>query len=309
MTPVWRLAFGALGAATALTAASIGFLLSGDEPVAGAPSANSDAILVVRQPIEAGVRIAQSDIEWRTVPAGGISPDAIRRSRQSDSEVIGAIAQRSMIPGEVIRKGAISVQPVTRSVATSLNPGWRAVTITPDAAQATGLLKPNDRVDLFLGASGSGPLNASAAMATSTSAVSSANAGAPLVPQQSLTNVRVIAINGSIEAATPPKDGEASQRAITSVSFEVLPMHVRPIITAAEAGQLVVALRSPLEPAPAATSVADGTGRASAKPGRSPRRASKRAINPPDRGSNDGAMDGVAETVTVIRGGGSTRGE
>lgn len=308
MTPTWRLAFGSLGVATALTAASIGFLLSEDEPVASAPVSKSDSILVARQPIQAGARIMQSDLEWRIVPAGGGSPDTMRRSRQTDSEVVGAIAQRSMIAGEVIRKSAISVQSATRTVATSLNPGWRAVTITADAAQATGLLRPNDRVDLLLGGRGAGQSNASGPMAASISALQSANAGEQMLPQQSLTNVRVIAINGSISAGTASKDGEPNQRVISSISFEVLPMHVRPIITAADAGQLVVALRSPLErPLPVAATAAS-IGRSSAPPRSSRRGVSVRAINPSKADRDAAAASAVAETVTVIRGGGSTSG-
>lgn len=308
MTPAWRLAFGALGVATALTAATIGFILSEDNPVVSAPVSKSDSILVARQPIQAGARIAESDLEWRSVPAGTDLSDAVRRSQQSDSEVVGAIAQRSMISGEVIRKGTISAQPAPRTVAASLNPGWRAVTITADAAQATGLLNPNDRVDLYLGGRGSAQPNASGPMAAPISTLQSTNAGERVLTQQSLTNVRVIAINGSISAGPPAKGGEPNQRVISSISFEVLPMHVRPIITAADAGQLVVALRSPLE---RPLTVAEGAtnDRPTAKPGTRQRPVSTSTINAPNRGRNVGPASSLTDTVTVIRGGGSTSGK
>jgi len=300
MTPAWRLAFGSLGIATALTAASLGFVLTDDEPAASKVESKSDAILIARLPIQAGARVAQSDLEWRNVPVRDGFADAILRSRQIDSEIVGSIAQRNMIAGEIIRKGSVIAQPKRRTVAASLNPGWRAVTIKADAAPATGLLKPNDRVDLLLGGREAG--EPSGPMAAPLAALQSTNAGQQMLPQQSLINVRVIAINGAVATEASAKDDEPDQSVVSSISFEVLPVHVRSIIAAADTGQLVIALRSPLE---STASPASTTGMKSTRPVK-PRRKARR---PDQNSANSYAGPSTAQAVLVIRGGGSTSGK
>ena len=300
MTPAWRLAFGSLGLATALTAAALGFVLTDEKPPNSAVESKSDAVLVARLPIQAGARITRSDLEWRAVPVRDNVADAVLRSQQIDSEIVGSIAQRNIIAGEIIRKGSIVAQPTSRTVAASLNPGWRAVTIKADAAHATGLLKPNDRVDLLLG--GREISQSAGPMAAPLSALQSSNAGQQMLPQQSLSNVRVIAINGAITTRASDKDGEPDQSVVSSISFEVLPIHVRPIIAAAGSGQLVIALRSPLEPIVAPASTTDMKSAQSGKPRRKARR--------PDQSSaNNYTGPSTTQAVLVIRGGGSTSGK
>jgi Flp pilus assembly protein CpaB len=306
MTPKLRLAFSSLGVATALTAGALGFVLVEDEPTIAVPVAKSDAILIARQPIQAGARITQLDLEWQSIPAQENAPDSILRSRQAVSEIIGSTALRNIVAGETIRKGAVSPPTASKAVAASLNPGWRAVTVTANVAQASGVLRANDRVDLLLGSEGgasppAGPMGAPLA------ALQSASGDQPMLPERTFANVRVIAINGSIGADASSKDDEASPSAITSISFEVLPAQVGPIMAAASAGQMIIALRSPLEKQVSSPSPMEAKTRPMNKQSGNRKIPSGRSLNTTKSNINARSTNADMETVTIIRGGGSSR--
>lgn len=306
MTPKLRLAFSSLGVATALTAGALGYVLVEDEPTIAVPVAKSDAILIARQPIQAGARITQLDVEWQSIPAQENASDSILRSRQAVSEIIGSTALRNIVAGETIRMGAVSPPAASKTVAASLNPGWRAVTVTANVAQASGVLRANDRVDLLLGSEGgasppAGPMGAPLA------ALQSASGDQPMLPERTFANVRVIAINGSIGADASSKDDEASPSAITSISFEVLPAQVGPIMAAASAGQMIIALRSPLEKQVSSPSSMEAKTRPMNKQSSNRKIPSGRSLNTTKSNINAGSTNADMETVTIIRGGGSSR--
>ena len=307
MTPKLRLAFSSLGVATALTAGTLGYVLVEDEPTIAVPVAKSDAILIARQPIQAGARITQLDLEWQSIPAQENAPDSILRSRQAVSEIIGSTALRNIVAGETIRKGAVSPPAASKTVAASLNPGWRAVTVTANVAQASGVLRANDRVDLLLGSEGGASPAVVGPMGAPLTALQSASGDQPMLPERTFANVRVIAINGSIGADASSKDDEASPSAITSISFEVLPAQVGPIMAAASAGQMIIALRSPLEKQVSSPSPIEAKTRPVNKKSSNRKIPSGRSLNSTKSNINVGATNAVMETVTIIRGGGSSR--
>ena len=307
MTPLWRLAFSSLGVATALTAGSLAFLLLKAEPPGSATVPESDEILVARRPIQSGARIAQADLEWQDMPLKGGIVGSIVRSRQTEHEIIGSTTLRSIATGEVIRKEAILMPPPTKTVAASLNPGWRAVTVTTNIAQASGVLRANDRVDLLLGGDVGAAPTVAGPMGSPLAALEAANGARQMLPERTLTNIRVIAINGSIGASVTSKDDGASPSAISSISFEVLPAQVGAIVAAASAGQLTIALRSSLD-RQVSTHFSGG-----AKPHRTnklnsdQKTPSGRSLNTKKNEIDGGSGKADTETVTIIRGGGSSR--
>lgn len=307
MTPKLRLAFSSLGVATALTAGALGYVLVEDEPTIAVPVAKSDAILIARQPIQAGARITQLDLEWQSIPAQENAPDSILRSRQAVSEIIGSTALRNIVAGETIRKGAVLPPSANKTVAASLNPGWRAITVTANVAQASGVLRANDRVDLLLGSEGGASPAAAGPMGAPLAALQSTSGDQPMLPERTFANVRVIAINGSIGADASSKDDEPSPSAITSISFEVLPAQVGPIMAAASAGQMIIALRSPLEKQVPSPSPMEAKTRPMNKQSSNRKIPSGRSLNTTKSNINAGSPNADMETVTIIRGGGSSR--
>lgn len=307
MTPKLRLAFSSLGVATALTAGALGYVLVEDEPTIAVPVAKSDAILIARQPIQAGARITQLDLEWQSIPAQENAPDSILRSRQAVSEIIGSTALRNIVAGETIRKGAVLPPSANKTVAASLNPGWRAITVTANVAQASGVLRANDRVDLLLGSKGGASPAAAGPMGAPLAALQSTSGDQPMLPERTFANVRVIAINGSIGADASSKDDEPSPSAITSISFEVLPAQVGPIMAAASAGQMIIALRSPLEKQVPSPSPMEAKTRPMNKQSSNRKIPSGRSLNTTKSNINAGSPNADMETVTIIRGGGSSR--
>lgn len=287
----------ALGLTIFLTASGLALLLSPSEKPAPSIANRSASILVAARFISAGSRITSADIAWQEVPNSALPSTALERSRNAEAQVVGAVALRNLAPGEMLTEKLFARMPDAATLATSLNPGWRAVTITATAAQTlAGMLLPNDRVDLLISSGGGAGPQVSLSLPFSQS-----NGAALGTTTAIITNVRVIAINGSTKAEESEDMSKSGAESGGTLTLEVLPDQVSTVLSAATSGQIAISLRSrldsngppaqlvippppPVRPAPPA---APGPGEAST------------AANPPRPASN----------VTIIRGGAGQRAE
>lgn len=297
-----------LGLATALTAGSIGVLVATASPEEAEAARSREFVLTATRPINAGQRLAKSDMVWKDVPGGAVPAGAITRDTGTDLAAIGAIATRNILAGEAIAQDSLEKPSAGSTVASTLNPGWRAVTITADAAHATGgAFRPNDRVDLLI----SVQKDAQASPASARLMASGGQNGpAARTSTTLISNVRVVAINGSIQPPAVAAGETAAAQKDTSITFEVLPGQVQPVIAAASSGQLVVSLRSTFEtpPPPPPVSVQSTGAAITAQRRIRVTRQRQEARGTPSRPSMQVDWD-VAPPVVVIRGRSDSRAQ
>ncbi|MEN9684053.1 MAG: hypothetical protein RLZZ427_1804 [Pseudomonadota bacterium] len=309
-----------LGLAIVLTAGALALVFTPPKPAAVVAQERTAVIMVAARPVLAGSRIEKADIGWQEINRAVVPAGAIERGGNGAIDVVGAIALRNLAAGEAVSDTAYAKAPAAVTLAASLNPGWRAVTITADVAHtAAGMLLPNDRIDLLLAS----PSGQSTSVAVNLPFAKSGGGTALGTAAMTITNVRVIAINGAMQ----PKDGGAAVMdhgadAGGTLTLEVRPDQVAPILTAATAGQLAVAARSRFDTAGpraladkvAATTVPAGAvagaaaAAASPAPAPAPRRVRKPGMGNPGIG-NPGASAGNGAAVIIIRGGGSQRAQ
>ena len=144
------------------------------------------------------------------------------------------------------------VKPGDRQfLAAALKPGTRAVSIAVDVTQSSGgLILPGDRVDVIL---------------TQTFGTTPDNPVAQSAAETILRNLRVIAVDQSINAQTRPSAipggaFSADSRVPKTVTFETSELEAEQIFVGAQLGRLQLSLR-PLELLPAgAPTVSDTRG-------------------------------------------------
>lgn len=234
----------ALGMAMLLTTAGLTALLSLETHPTSAKVETKNYVMIAVRTISAGDRITRDDIGWQETEDPVVPAGALRRADSSEAEVVGAIARRNLIPGELLSERDFARAPDAVTLAASLNPGWRAVTVNATAAQtAAGMLLPNDRVDLLLS---SAP--AESGQVTVALPFTQSNGTALGVTTAIITNVRVIAVNGSTKAEEGDKDMTKSDSEDGgTVTLEVLPEQVGMVLSAATSGQIAISLRSRLD--------------------------------------------------------------
>lgn len=305
MNVVFRNALIVLGVAIILTAAGLGVLLSREAAPAENVPVQTRQVFVAARPIEAGERLAKSDIAWRDVAPDKVPAGALLRDGQAELELIGAIVQRNLIKGELLSEQAlVKTTASVRTLAGSLNPGWRAITIPADASQtAAGMLLPNDRVDLLLATAKDDGANTPKIALPFVKSAGPALSGDGTV----ISNVRVIAING-LMAPTDPASNLVDQSAKSggTITLEVPVEQVALIFSALSNGQLVVSLRSRLDTFTAPAKIGPVGATASNKPrGRQTVKAVRTGGRPAPANFD---VSSVPQTV-VIRGGGSSGGQ
>jgi len=131
------------------------FLLSQQQAPAPAPVVNAPPpaahIMVAARPVRAGSLIVPEDMEAAAIDQDKIPVGAMGDTPDSRQHLRGAMARKSLAPGEPFMPGDF-LSPGDRGfLAAVLAPGMRAVTIGVDAVSGTaGLIWPGDRVDLLL---------------------------------------------------------------------------------------------------------------------------------------------------------------
>ena len=186
-------------------------------------------ILVAASTIGAGERLDADTIAWHEMPLDDVLPEYVveKANPEAIETANESIARYPFFPGDPIRTDKLLNQP-QRSLATSLTPGMRGVSvvITPESA-AGGFIKPDDYVDVVL----------------------VTNSGSRKTTRTILENVRIIALNTKLgpsltgEANEDPTDATKVFEGPVRATLELDPRTSEVLVQAAANGALTLTLR------------------------------------------------------------------
>jgi pilus assembly protein CpaB len=210
------------------------FLISSDDEPKPAPAPVAQLetvdVLIAKGDIGMGTAISAADMQWQAWPAATTTGSYITKKDKPTAieELAGAITRAPFSAGEPIREGKlIKANGAAGYMAAILPSGMRAVSteISPETG-AGGFILPNDRVDVIL----------------SKRPKEDSKAGSTPVSETILTNVRVLAIDQTVEE----KDG---QRVVVgkTATLELTPRQAETLAQSRQLGTLSLALRSLLD--------------------------------------------------------------
>jgi pilus assembly protein CpaB len=189
-------------------------------------------VLIAKGDIGMGTAVTAQDLTWQAWPEATTGDSYITRKAHPNSpeELAGAITRAPFTAGEPIREGKlIRANGAAGYLAAILPSGMRAVSteISPETG-AGGFILPNDRVDVILSrrAGDSGVRNANA----------------PPTSETILTNVKVLAIDQTVEE-------KGGQRVVVgkTATLELSPRQAESLVQSRQQGTLSLALRSLLD--------------------------------------------------------------
>jgi pilus assembly protein CpaB len=192
---------------------------------AATPAIDTVDVLVAKQSIPVGGKVAADMLEWRTWPASGVPATYLTRAARPKAieEISGTLARSSFLEGEPITEAKL-VHTDSGFMSAILPAGKLAVATAISAdTGAGGFILPNDRVDVIM-----------------TRQVSSNDGGDRYQTETILYNVRVLAIDQTVE----DKNGEKVVIGQTA-TLELTPQQAEIITVARQiSARLTLALRS-----------------------------------------------------------------
>lgn len=223
-----------------MTASLTAYFYSRHEESQSAINTALPQTLVFTQSLAAGHTLTGGDIRWISVDSP--APDgAVLRGQKSELEIVGSILNNSVAQGEPVREAVLFPKIGGASLAGKLNVGFRAVTISVDAAQlGSGRILPNDRVDILLTPE-RGQSNGPIPMPTMPTA-------APISTNviKLLDNVRILAISGATEPEKPETGRmDASILKDATVTLELRPDQAERVLASLALGKIALLLRRP----------------------------------------------------------------
>lgn len=208
------------------------------------PPVVMQVVLVASRPLPAGTLLRNEDFKWESVPLGDVSGTSMVRGRVAEAELIGSATRRAFRAGEQLVASDL-VKPTDRGfLVVALAPGYRAVSVSVDAAQSTsGLVMPGDRVDVILTQSFNVKNAEQQQMKT--------------VGETVLHDLRVIAVDQTFNMNTKPAEPRLGAnmsefRVPKTVTLEVTEQQAQVLLVADQIGKIQLALRG-VASAPAAT--------------------------------------------------------
>jgi pilus assembly protein CpaB len=198
-------------------------------------------VLVATKDVPIGGRLMADSMTWQEWPKSGVTDRFITKVGTGDDQMkplVGAIARASIYAGEPVSEAKI-IHSDHGFMSAILPQGMRAVALRIAAdTSAGGFILPNDRVDVIM---------------TRRAAADGSNAGSggtDFLTETILSNVRVLAIDQTIENAqansSTESKGSDSQTVIgQTATLEVTPQQAQ-ILTVAQqmSDRLTLALRS-----------------------------------------------------------------
>ena len=176
-------------------------------------------VLTAATDITLGTSLTAEHFGWQQWPSAAAAAGYIKRDErpEADSELVGAVARSSFLPGEPITEGKIAI--AGKGFMSSILPkGFRAFATRISAeTSAGGFILPKDRVDVIL-------------TEDNDKGISS---------ETILQNVKVLAIDQTFEE----KDGEMVVVGETA-TLELLPSQSEVLASAQRQGNLSLVLRS-----------------------------------------------------------------
>jgi pilus assembly protein CpaB len=193
-----------------------------------APQIQSQDVLVAATDIGQGAKLTPENIRWQRWPDEAMNASYIQKqTRPNAIEELtadgGAVVRSQFIAGEPIRDAKLA-SPDSNYFSAILPSGMRAIAVRVSAQNtAGGAILPGDRVDVVL----------------TTSQQTSPDAAAENVSRTILTNVKVLAIDQTVD-----EENDEAFVVGKTATLELDPAQVE-LVTAAEAsGTLSLALRS-----------------------------------------------------------------
>lgn len=194
-------------------------------------------VLVASKDLPAGHIIAVADLRWQSWPDKSVPEQYVVRKDAVSTDIPPSYV------GTVVRRGIVASGPITADnliklgdrgfLAAVLKAGTRAISIrVDDTTGISGLIYPGDRIDLIL---------------THEVGVKGKDADTPSaenkvrVSETILSNVRVIAIDQSIEDLKSAKNQARSPK---NVTIEVTPHQAEMVTVAARMGTITLTLQS-----------------------------------------------------------------
>ena len=190
-----------------------------------APPLPTQEVLVAAADVGMGQQITVDNVRWQHWPDEAVSESYIRKATTPDAveELQGTIVRSQFIAGEPIRHVKLA-RAESGFLSAILPSGKRAVAVRVSAQNtAGGFILPNDRVDVI----------------QTLSQQTTADAPAQTVSRTILTNVKVLAIDQTVEE----QDGEAVVVGKTA-TLELDPAQAELITSAEVSGTLSLSLRS-----------------------------------------------------------------
>jgi pilus assembly protein CpaB len=235
-------------------------------------------VLVAAHDLPSGTLLQDDDLVWQSWPDDRLSNAYLRKDRADAHSLVGAVVRQRIAQGEPVSAGRV-LHPGERGfLAAVLAPGMRGATVPLNiSSDGAGLILPGDHVDLLL--------------SHQIPDMTTPNAPARLVGETVMTNVRVVAIDQSVN------DQDKKPLSGKTATFEVTPKQAEEIEVAKLIGNMSLILRSASEP----DQKADGKDAAAVTP-EVPSHTWDSDVSPllkrPDRG------EGGMATVTILRGDG-----
>ena len=197
------------------------------------PSETVD-ILVAKSDIGVGRSVSIEDMSWQAWPVKAAGPLFIRKSARPNAieDLKGAVARAPFVAGEPIREQKLIKADGSGFMSAILPAGMRAISTEISAETgAGGFILPNDRVDVIL---------------TSRTESQTKEGGGNFVSETILRNVRVLAIDQTVEE----KDGQKVAVGKTT-TLELTSLQVELLAVSRQRGNLSLALRSLADAKPA----------------------------------------------------------
>lgn len=117
--------------------------------VAKAKGGQRQSVIVITTAVEEGDLIKQSDLGERSIPVEYIQPRSMDGSLAKSVVDMGAVASRSLIPGQILTPDDIVLEQRS-SLSDHLSMNERAVTISVSSTNSfDNMIEPGDRVDIL----------------------------------------------------------------------------------------------------------------------------------------------------------------
>ncbi len=208
------------------------------------PTSPLNKVLVFSSNLSAGHTLSSQDFRWiNSSSSSGLAGDFLQREEEKLAAIGGRLSQ-NVLAGEPVRKTSYTPKPAKPLLSQQLNPGFRALTISPDTSQlAAGRLFPGDHVDVLLtpaGAQQAGPIPLPSL---------SASTAGPSNATRLYENVRVLAISGATEPADAAEGKmDSSLLKDATITLELRPDQAERVLAASVVGKIALLLRRPFDP-------------------------------------------------------------
>lgn len=199
-----------------------------------APNVESMDVVVAKADLERGDIVGADNMAVRKVPKEFVPGTAVDPTIFGNVE--GARLAVPMRRGEILLRGILEGAD-TATFSTKVLKGVRAITLSVDEVNSlSGLLQPNDHVDLFYTAK---PLRGGRP-----------DGSAPDRTQVLMQNVLILATGRQVRPTIADGGQPGVGRAFTTITIEATPEDTQRLILAQKAGSLTAVLRGPLDSKP-----------------------------------------------------------